>query len=201
MGLISYTQIKTDDTADANLFNSRFGDIVGTLNGNIEAANIKPGTITRGLFAADALQATWPINSVYTSVSNVDPGTLFGGNWVPFGAGKVLAGVDASQTEFNAVEKTGGDKNLQAHTHTGTTSTIGDHIHSIAKRFIQDIGGNNGNLKQTAGGSPMPWQNLSSVDMAGAGAHNHSFTSDNSGAGSAQNLQPYITVYFFKRVS
>lgn len=197
MGLINYTQINTNDTADANLFNSRFGDIVGTLNGNIEAANIKPGTITRALFAADALQATWPINSVYTSVSNINPGTLFGGNWVSFGAGRVLAGVDVAQTEFNTVEKTGGDKNLQSHTHTGTTTTVGDHTHGTAGDPLYTSA--TGNSRVTAGSGQQTQWSIGGV--LPAGAHNHSFTSDNAGSGSAQNLQPYITVYFFKRVS
>lgn len=56
------------------------------------------------------LNLTYPIGSVYISVSNIDPGTLFGGSWVEFAKGQTLVGVDTTQTEFNTVLKTGGEK-------------------------------------------------------------------------------------------
>lgn len=56
------------------------------------------------------LNLTYPIGSVYISVSNVNPGTLFGGSWVEFAKGQTLVGVDTTQTEFNTVLKTGGEK-------------------------------------------------------------------------------------------
>ena len=59
----------------------------------------------------------YPIGSIYISVSNVNPSTLFGGTWIAFATGRTLVGVDTSQTEFNVVKKTGGHKELQAHTH------------------------------------------------------------------------------------
>ena len=55
----------------------------------------------------------WPIGSIFISVVNTNPSKWFGGTWVSFGAGRVLVGVDASQSEFNAVNKTGGSKNFQ----------------------------------------------------------------------------------------
>ncbi len=55
----------------------------------------------------------YPVGSIYISVINENPSKWFGGTWVSFGAGRVLVGVDASQSEFNAVNKTGGSKNFQ----------------------------------------------------------------------------------------
>ena len=55
----------------------------------------------------------WPIGSIYISVVNTNPSQWFGGVWQSFGSGRVLVGVDTSQTEFNKVMKTGGNKYLQ----------------------------------------------------------------------------------------
>ena len=52
----------------------------------------------------------YPVGSIYFSVNNVNPGTLFGGVWERFANGRVLVGVDENQTEFSAVKKTGGSK-------------------------------------------------------------------------------------------
>lgn len=72
----------------------------------------------------DLISLIYPIGSIYMSVNNTNPSTIFGGTWVSWGAGKVPVGVNASETEFNSVEKTGGAK-----THTLTTQEIPSHTH------------------------------------------------------------------------
>jgi hypothetical protein len=44
------------------------------------------------------------------SVNNTDPGTLFGGTWEAWGAGRVPVGVNTSDTDFSTAGKTGGSK-------------------------------------------------------------------------------------------
>ena len=51
-----------------------------------------------------------PVGSVYISVANTNPQTLFGGTWESFATGRTLVGVDASQDEFKTVMKIGGEK-------------------------------------------------------------------------------------------
>ena len=69
----------------------------------------------------------WPVGSVYTSIVSTNPATLLGGGtWVSFGAGRVLVGLDATQTEFDTVEETGGAK-----THTLTTAEMPAHLHAM----------------------------------------------------------------------
>ena len=70
------------------------------------------------------LDFVYPIGSIYLSISSTNPGTLIGGTWVSWGAGRVPVGVDITDSDFNTVEKTGGEKkrqitvnNLPAHTH------------------------------------------------------------------------------------
>ena len=53
---------------------------------------------------------TFPVGSIYLSVNSTNPTSYYGGTWVLIGQGRTIVGVDTSQTEFNAPEKTGGEK-------------------------------------------------------------------------------------------
>lgn len=119
------------------------------------------------------LQAAYPVGCIYTSIVSTNPNTLFGfGTWAAFGAGRVLVGLDSGQTEFDTVEETGGNKTLDiSHTHSFTTGGV-------------NFGGG-GSL--TAG----------SLDTA----HTHSGTTNTGGTSTAQIMNPYIVVYFFKRTA
>lgn len=48
MSLVNFPNINNLDSATADLFNSRFAAITAVLNGNVDAANLKDGTITYG---------------------------------------------------------------------------------------------------------------------------------------------------------
>lgn len=63
----------------------------------------------------------YPVGSIYMSVNNVNPSTLFGGTWEAWGSGQVPVGVNTNDTDFNTVEKTGGSK-TQSYTPAGTNS-------------------------------------------------------------------------------
>ena len=59
---------------------------------------------------ADLLLSLHPIGCIYESTDSTSPETLFGGTWAAFGAGRVLVGIDSTQTEFDTIGKTGGEK-------------------------------------------------------------------------------------------
>ncbi len=63
----------------------------------------------------------FPVGSIYMSVNNANPSNSFGGTWVLWGQGRVPIGVDTSQSEFNSVEKTGGEK-ISTQINTGGSS-------------------------------------------------------------------------------
>lgn len=129
----------------------------------------------------------YPIGSIYLSVSEVDPAILFGGVWESFSTGRTLVGVDTSQMEFNTVQKTGGEK-----THTLNSNEIPSHSHTIFANTDYRESGETGywglDLCQGyAYGSEKDANNGTGTRASGGGeAHN--------------NLQPYITVYMWKRV-
>lgn len=77
---------------------------------------------------------------------------------------------------------------LPAHSHTGTTSTNGEHTHTLPT--ANNIGG----ITAFSGQSPA----ADTFPTSAAGAHNHTFTTENTGSGEAHNnLQPSIVVPSF----
>ena len=118
----------------------------------------------------------YPVGSIYMSVNNVNPGTLFGGTWAAWGTGRTPVGVDTSQTEFNTVEKTGGEK-----THTLTVNEMPAHNHGVGLQ-VNTAAGN-----QRWGLSDNLSTTTPTANKGGGGAHN--------------NLQPYITCYMWKRTA
>lgn len=118
----------------------------------------------------------WPIGSIYISVVNTNPSQWFGGTWAAFGTGRCLVGVDTTQTEFNTVMKTGGEK-----THKLTINEMPSHNHRLS--FGQ---GNN------SAGNP---------GVYGTDSNAKPYTEGNGGDKPHNNLQPYITVYMWRRTA
>lgn len=82
------------------------------------------------------------VGKLIFDTKNVNPATYLGfGTWQLWGSGRVPVGIDTSQTEFNTVEKTGGEKThkltlaeIPSHTHTfkgNATSSAGAHTHTL----------------------------------------------------------------------
>ena len=150
----------------------------------------------------------YPIGSIYISISSANPSTLFGGTWAPFGTGKTLVGVDTNDTDFSTSESTGGEK-----THTLTIAEMPKHGHPV---YIWDNAGTtgnawyyNGNTQVTHSGARLYNSSASSwiasgstAAAAGSGRGDPSGTTELVGSGSPHNnLQPYVTVYMFKRTA
>lgn len=172
--------------------------------GNLIVNSITSNSGNNTLSASDICDLIYPIGSIYLSINNDNPSILFGGTWTSFGIGRCLVGVDASQNEFNTVEKTGGEKNhtltineMPQHSHGASTNTTGGHGHNIGIDF------------DCAAGSSRYGPHLAGVSGAGrtyptgdSGSHSHTVYIDNNGGnGSHNNLQPYITCYMWKRTA
>lgn len=118
------------------------------------------------------------VGDIIFSTSDENPSTIYGGTWVAWGKGQVPVGVDASDSDFNTVEKTGGEKE-----HTLTVDEMPSHKHDFGQQFAttSSLSGEYGYymiagtqtdvIKNTGGNQP----------------HN--------------NLQPYITCYMWKRIA
>lgn len=144
----------------------------------------------------DLPQKIFPVGSIYISVTNTNPSSFLGGTWVAFGQGRTLVGVDTSQSEFNTVQKTGGAKTV-----TLTTSQIPSHTHSLETEFddseivvMRPGPGNDGNNVNVSEGA--------TSSMSYRRAQTLSKNTKSSGSGQAHNnMPPFVTVYFWRRVS
>ena len=114
------------------------------------------------------------------SVNNVNPSELLGGTWVAWGAGRVPVGVNKTDSDFNAVEKTGGEK-----AHKLTIDELPTHRHGFNALW------NFTTMNASSGQgvvSPSPNDTVGYTDYTG-------------GDTSHNNIQPYITCYMWKRTA
>lgn len=180
--------------------------LTGTPTAPTASASNNTTQIATTAFVTTALQALYPVGSIYINAGvSTNPGTLLGfGTWTAFGAGRVMVGLNGSDTSFDTLEETGGSKDAIAvsHTHTGTTASGGTHTHSALFGYSNDhdyFG--NGVSSFTVNGAGATSQNYDSPTQS-AGAHTHTFTTDSAGSsGTNANLQPYITVAMWKRTA
>lgn len=125
---------------------------------------------------ASILEAMMPVGFVLTLGVSTNPATLYGfGTWSAI-AGRVIVGLDGTQTEFNTLNKTGGAK-----THTLTVNEMPEHSHPYTRYASRENGASS--LWDT-------WNGASAANTGTAGggqAHN--------------NLQPYIVKYVWERTA
>ena len=140
-------------------------------------------------FVQAALEAVYPVGSIYTSTVATNPGTTFGfGTWDAFGAGKVLIGQDTGDASFDVLEETGGSKDATLPSHTHTLTDPG-HLHAGGRLSFLNSGINGGGNDTTS----QPTNTATAVtgitvNSAGSSATN-------------ANLQPYVVVKMWKRTA
>lgn len=151
----------------------------------------------------NVVNVIYPVGSIYISVNSTNPSSLFGGTWVAFATGRTLVGVDTTDADFNAVEKTGGEK-----THVLTTNEMPSHTHIQNAHSHSDILDNDGYRVTYATGNTASYRVLNQVQQGNASGSwkmqtsNTAATNQNTGGGQAHNnLQPYVTVYMWKRTA
>jgi microcystin-dependent protein len=86
---------------------------------------------------ATVRDALYPVGCIYMSINSTNPGSIFGGTWAAWGAGRVPVGVYSGDSNFNTVEKTGGASTitlstieLPNHNHTQNSHNHGQDAHN-----------------------------------------------------------------------
>ena len=131
----------------------------------------------------------FPVGAVYISVTSTNPSTYFGGTWVQFGQGKTLVGVNTSDEDFNTVEKTGGTKRRPL------AARIGAFDSDIGKIGYAAMGNPSG------GGFTYGIAGSSFKDISGNRVNHNTIVVDNIDGKDPSIVQPYVTVYFWKRTA
>lgn len=165
------------------------------------------------------LLAAHPVGSIEINITGVNPSTYLGGTWEAFGSGRTLIGVgtgtdsnNTSQT-FSSSELSGGE-----YTHQLITSEIPSHTHG-SKSLVgtwANWGEGSGQVSSTANGYKVTgivsavgdnnqygWGTSTGRDQDNTSlkidaTHEHNSVG---GDGYHNNIQPYITVYFWKRTA
>ncbi len=139
----------------------------------------------------------YPINSVRILADTANHSTDFGMTWVRYGTGRVLVGYDSSQTEFNTIGKTGGEK-----THKLTVAEMPSHNHSTSGNlgYNTSIGCSRAKVN-TSGGDRYAFVGDGTSSAGSSGLAFNPATNNNGSDGYHNNLQPYIVVSFWRRTA
>ena len=129
---------------------------------------------------ADLYNAIFPIGQIVIKGDNEDYSNWLGFTWERTAVGKVLVGIDSTDTDFNTIGKNGGEK-----THTLTLQEMPKHTHDLAKYWATEEGGN------AAMGS----------NATGKSAINSNGIGNTGNSQPHNNLQPYQVVAYWKRIA
>jgi hypothetical protein len=194
--VISGGDFNTEFLAVKTAVNSK-ANLAGSSSQSFSATTANAGTNTTQVATTAFVQAytptaatinalVYPVGSIYFNAAvSTNPATLLGfGTWVAYGGGRVPVGVHSSGT-FDGLNETGG-----AETHTLSVAETPSHSHKVAGGEHATGSFDNGDNFQA--------NNLVSVSTARAYQVD---TSSIGGGGAHNNLQPYITVYMWKRTA
>ena len=162
---------------------------VGASSGNVDITKIDA---LQNLIAPVGYIFAWAPYAGGPDLSTAEKVAAFYGfgTWQAYGAGRALVSLDVAQTEFNAPGKTGGEKTHQLsvaempkHTHKGVSGD--SEVNAIV-----DTGQNTTDFA-------LSFENASSPRYIAAPGG----LSEVGGGAAHNNLQPYITVYYWQRIA
>lgn len=149
------------------------------VSGTLDSATINGRDIKQN--GRTLLDMFYPVGAIFITTVNTNPSSYMGGTWVRFGNGQTLVGVNESDTDFSIVQKTGGAK----------SHTIDyDNLPARAGKQVSWKGGVTSYSEWKSG-------NLAKDTWIMSNAYD---TQTPFGQ-SISNLQPYITVYMWRRTA
>lgn len=182
-------------------WNAAFGQSVeiaeGLTIGNKTLAEVIEAVVTPLLPNALTIDAVYPVGSVYITVSDEEPETLFPGTYWERLSGRFLLG---ASTDLYVNGVTGGEAQvtlttteMPSHTHTGTAEGDGAHSHSFPGRSSN---GSSGPSAESFASS----DDARTLYTDSDGYHTHAVSVSAAGGGAAHNnMPPYLVVNMWKR--
>lgn len=166
-------------------------------NGNLTVKSINAESISPAVL----LNAVYPIGSIYMSINETNPSTIFGGQWEQIKDKFLLS---CGDTYTNGA--TGGEathrlttSEMPSHNHSAGTNTAGGHRHTFKGWWTTKGDGSTtyACVARTTQNDAAEYGSFST-----AGDHSHTVTINNTGDGQAHNnMPPYMAVYMWKRIS
>lgn len=154
--------------------------IVTTINSSSTTSTV-PSTKTVYDYV---LEKTYPVGSIYMSVSDTSPATLFGGTWEQIKDTFLLSAGDTY---------TSGDTGGEA-THTLTTTEMPSHNHGV-------YGYRNGSTTDTSSEDAKPLMCARGTGVGWSDCPTGSVLSNTGGGRAHNNMPPYLVVYMWKRTA
>lgn len=153
---------------------------------------------------AAAKLALYPVGSIYTQAAvATNPGTLLGfGTWATYGTGRVMVGIDGSDSAFDTLSETGGsaDAITVAHVHSASSAvTDNGHFHLQAQGTEFPVYGSSGT--QTGPNGARAGDPHGKTQVVTTGISVATTIASTGASGSDANLPPYIVVYMWKRTA
>jgi hypothetical protein len=230
--IVKGTEIDNEFNSIAGAISSKADIASPTFTGTPAGPTATAGSNTTQLattaFVTAALQAVYPVGSIYVNAtSSSNPSSLLGfGTWEAFGAGRVMVGLNASDSDFDTAEETGGSKTSSASgSISGTVGGTSLTEAQMPKHYHQMRGPNSVTAPQNDQGASYSWGNYGggtaddpaqqygtystggSAASGGTGtgtsngdSHTHSFSGTFTGSATSV-VQPYIVVRMWKRTA
>lgn len=209
--IVKGTEIDNEFNAIASAISSKADTASPTFTGTPAAPTAASGTNTTQLattaFVTVALQALYPVGSVYINASSSsNPATLLGfGTWEAFGAGRMMVGLNAADALFDTAEETGGSKDaiVVSHSHTATsTSSVSDAGHSHAITWNSGSGASRTGLPGGSNGAFVTTESgIIANAYTGVSVSTSTSVASTGSSGTNANLPPYIVVRMWKRTA
>ena len=179
-----------------------------TINGDLAINSVKENTSSVKLLVANGStvmyrdwnklvnsikSAMYPVGSVYITYNNINPGTFLGGTWERFGQGRTLVGEGTGNDGSTSMSFTANSTGCE-YKHKLTVDEMPRHNHAV---YIQNTTANpQTNAPKWTTALPNSWKQYTSETKL--------FSPSSGLKGNDafhNNIQPYITVHFWKRTA
>ena len=139
------------------------------------------------LTLTNLIDKIYPVGSIYMSVNNVTPATLFGGTWEQIKDKFLLSAGDTY-----SAGSTGGEA-----THTLTIPEMPAHQHAFARQqwYSADT------VANSSTGSIFSWKSGTGTGGSTSASYRGTGTDGNGGDQPHNNMPPYLAVYVWKRTA
>ena len=176
---------------DVNCITSKQNKFSMDSNGNLTVNSITINDASSNPLSFEAIfNRIYPVGSIYITINNVNPGTLFTGSWERI-EGKFLLGANTTYTAGS----TGGEAK-----HTLSLNEMPNHDHSPSSYGNNWVPGTYNMTRTQVAKSTSSGKYVPTPDE-GLNGWMWSSTGTRGGGQSHNNMPPYLSVYIWKRVS